>query len=258
MKKLPLADGLIVRLAHQVDEEILASAPNLKMVATATTGLNHIDQQAAQRQGVAVLSLKGETEFLAQISATAEHTWGLLLALIRQTPEAISHVREGKWDRNEFVGRELSGRTLGILGYGRLGRIVAEYARAFRMNVLAHDPNPISKDPGVSYVTLPELLQSAEVLSVHVSLDASTRGMIGPKEFALMRRGVYLVNTARGEIIDEPAFLNALEKGWVAGAAVDVLCNESHTADRQSGKMVEYAQTHTNLLITPHIGGCDP
>ncbi len=254
LERLNDVEGVIVRLGHRVDQEFLDNAPNLKMVATATTGLNHIDLKATAQAGVEVLSLKGEIDFLSTITATAEHTWGLLLALVRNTTSAFDHILKGQWDRSQFVGRDLSGMTLGIIGYGRLGKIVAEYAKSFRMNIQFYDIST-NKGGDVKYVSLEELLVTSDVISLHVSLDGGSTDLLGEAEFSLIKPGAYLVNTSRGEIVDEDSLLNALTSGRLAGAAVDVLCNEVGTAGVQGGKMVAYAKINDNLLITPHIGG---
>ena len=257
LANLPGVFGLIVRLGHRVDEELLAAGPNLRFVATATTGLNHIDLEAAERRGIAVLSLKGEVDFLNTVTATAEHTWALLLALIRHLPQATSHARAGHWNRNPFKGRELSDMTLGIVGYGRLGRIVATYGKAFRMRILATDPKPVSRDEGITYTTLIDLLERSDIISVHACLTAETRGLLGPAEFARIKPGAYLINTARGEIIDEPSLLEALQSNHLAGAAVDVLSDEVPCGATWPVEhlLLNYARTHDNLIITPHIGG---
>lgn len=257
LTKIGQADGLIVRLGHQVDSELLNAGARLRFVATATTGLNHIDLSAAYQHGVEVLSLKGETAFLESVTATAELTWGLLLALVRHLPAAVAHTLEGYWDRDLFIGRELSGLTLGIIGYGRLGRIVAEYGKAFRMRVLAADPHPISRDEDIQYLSLNEVLASSDILSIHVALTSETKGLLGVAEFSKIKNASYLVNTSRGELINEEALLAALESGRLAGAAVDVVSNESPGIGQGmvTHPLVAYSRTHNNLLITPHIGG---
>jgi len=257
LKELSDAEGLIVRLGYQVDEELLTAAPKLRFIATATTGLNHIDLEAAAKRSIEVLSLKGESRFLNLVTATAELTWGLLLALVRKMPTAIADVRCGNWRRDPFKGRELSGMTLGIVGYGRLGRIVASYGTAFRMKVIASDPSPISRDDNISFMPLAELLALADVVSVHVALTKDTLGLINEAAFGMMKAGAYLINTARGELIEESALLGALESGRLAGAALDVLSNEKQTeqSERINHPLLLYAHKHENLLITPHIGG---
>lgn len=257
LARLPGAYGLIVRLGQRIDEELLAAAPDLRFVATATTGLNHIDLVAAEGRGISVISLKGEAEFLDSVTATAEHTWGLLLALVRFLPDAVRHATAGEWDRNLFKGRELSGLTLGIVGYGRLGRIVAGYGKAFRMRVLAADPRPISVDTSVEYASLEEVLEKSDVVTLHVALNSETAGLIGSEQFSRMKQGAYLVNTSRGEILDEKALLAALVDQRLAGAALDVLSDEVQSRARWSMEhpLLAYARRHRNLLITPHVGG---
>jgi D-3-phosphoglycerate dehydrogenase len=251
------ADLLWVRLRHRIDEEVFLAAPNLRLVVSPTTGLNHIDLDAAERRGVRVVSLRGEVEFLRDVRATAEHTILLMLALLRHLPDAVDHARSGGWDRDRFKGRELRGMTVGIVGYGRLGTLVARTLRAFDARVVAADPlrEPGTEADSVRFVTAEDLFRIAELVSLHVSLSDGTKGLMGEREFSLLRPGAWLVNTSRGEIVDEAALLRALEEGRLAGAALDVLCDE------QSGGMadhplVRYARTHPHLLITPHIGGC--
>jgi D-3-phosphoglycerate dehydrogenase len=249
-------DVLIVRLGHRVDREVIDAAPRLVAVVTATTGLDHVDVAYAASRGVEVLSLSGETEFLRTVHATAEHTWALLLSLVRRIPHAFDAVRRGEWERDRFRGRELAGKRLGLLGLGRLGQRVARYGTAFDMAVAAYDPYV---DPWVDGVTraasLPELLARSDVLSIHVPLTPETRSGIGRPELAMLPRGAVLVNTSRGEIVDTDALLWALETGRLAGAAVDVIPGERDVADRARRSLLAYAKNRDNLLVTPHIGG---
>lgn len=248
-------DVLIVRLAHRIDAEVLARADRLRAIVSATTGLDHIDLRAAAARGIAVLSLRGETEFLRSIPATAEHTWALLLALTRNLPAAAASVRAGLWQRDRFRGHDLRGRTLGILGLGRIGEMVARYGLAFGMQVIAHDPYRRDWPAYVERVErLADLCRRSEVLSLHVPLDDSTRGLVGADELRLLPPGAVLINTARGGVLNEAALLAALESGRLAGAALDVLADEP-APDLDSSPLLAYARTHENLIITPHIGG---
>jgi D-3-phosphoglycerate dehydrogenase len=251
------ADILWVRLRHQIDAELLAAVPRLRLIATPTTGLNHIDLVEAERLGIRVLSLRGETEFLRDVRATAEHTLCLTFALLRHTMAAAAHVRQGGWDRDGFWGHELYGKTAGIIGYGRLGRIVARYLGAFGMRVLATDPyvDGGTVETDVQLVPLEILLREADLVSLHVNLNAETHGFFTRSQFAAMKRGAWFVNTARGELVDESALLEALRSGHVSGAALDVLSGEC-SAGMGSHPLVQYAREHDNLLITPHLGGC--
>ncbi len=251
------ADVLLTRLEHRIDEEVIAHAPRLRAVVTATTGLNHVDLAATARHGVAVLSLRGETAFLEQVTATAELTWGLLLGLARHLPEACADVRSGNWNRDGFRGHEVRGRTLGVIGLGRLGRMVARYGVAFRMNVLACDPRPADVPEGVEVVELSRLLAEADVITVHAALDESSRGLLDASAFARMKRGVLFINTARGEIVDETALLDALARGHVAGAGLDVLSGEPFAGPEalRAQPLWRWAVDHANVMLTPHVGG---
>ncbi len=249
-------DILITRLGFQIDREVIDAGPNLKAIVTATTGLDHIDTGYAGQQGIKVLSLKGETEFLNSIPATAEHTWGLLLALLRQIPWAFQSVLHGEWDRDQFRGHDLGGKRLGIVGLGRIGQKIARYGLAFGMRVYAYNPPPVLQIPGVTLCgSLPELLPQSDVLSLHVPLNSTTEGLIGARELALLPPGAVVVNTARGAVLKEGDLLKALESGRLGGAALDVLTDERQQGPVQRERLLAYAGSHTNLLITPHIGG---
>lgn len=247
-------DILWVRLRHHIDEEIFQRAPKLRALVSNTTGLTHIDLAAAHARSVRVLSLRGQTDFLRTVPATAELTLALLLALVRHVPAACAHVRAGGWNRYPFQGHDLSGKVAGIVGYGRLGARVAGYLRAMGMHVIAttRDTDPIV-DP-VERLPLMDLLAAADVVTMHVDLNPQTHGMMDVPQFAAMKRGAWFINTSRGEVIDEPALLGALEGGHLGGAALDVLAHE-HELGGTPRPLVQYAATHDNLLITPHIGG---
>jgi D-3-phosphoglycerate dehydrogenase len=233
-------------------------APSLRWIVTPTTGTDHVDVAAASARGIDVVSLRG-AGFLRDVSATAEHTFALLLALARRVVPAAAAVRDGEWRRDALLGLELRGRVLGIVGLGRLGRMVAGYGRAFDMSVLACDTDPgaFAEDGGVTAATLDDLLRSADVVTVHVSLDEATTGLLGPHRIASMKHGALLVNTARGEVVDEAALLDALRSGRLGGAALDVLSGDASWAGRvpPGHPLVAYAAEHDNLLLTPHIGG---
>jgi len=249
-------DVLIVRLKHAIDRDVIDQGKRLKAIVSATTGLDHIDVAYANDKGIRVLALQGESEFLRTISATAEHTWGLLLALVRRIPSAFVSVRGGGWDRDLFRGTDLVGKRLGIMGLGRIGGKVACYGKAFAMDVAAYDPYADVWVGGVSRATsLSDLIVRSDVFSVHVPLKRETRGLVGRKELDLLPRGAILINTSRGEVIDEGALVQALEVGHLAGAAVDVIAGEQEAERREESALLAYARTHDNLLITPHIAG---
>ena len=224
-------------------------------MVSATTGLDHIDLKAAAAREVAILSLRGETAFLNTVTATAEHAWGLLLAVARRVPAAHEAVRAGRWDRDGLRGHELHGRRLGIVGLGRLGRMVARYGTAFGMAVAATDPDGRDWPRDVERITrLDTLLAQSDVLSLHAPLRAETAGMIDAAALARLPRGAVLINTARGALVDERALADALTTGHLAGAGIDVIDDERGRGPRLS-PLVAYARAHDNMVITPHIGG---
>ena len=257
LSRMANTDVLWVRLRHRIDSEVMDGAPRLRAIATATTGLNHIDLHEARRREIQIISLLGETEFLRNIYATAEHTIALVFGLIRHLPDALEHVKQGEWNRDLFIGSELYGKTAGIVGYGRVGRMVARYLLAFGMRVKVTDPNvgSDSLEHGVELVSMGELLRTADLVTLHVGLTDSTRRFFGKNEFAQMKPTAQFINTSRGELVDEGALLRALRNGRIAGAALDVVTNE-RSPDMNRRPIVEYARLHDNLLITPHIGGC--
>ena len=247
-------DVVWVRLAHRITADLMGESPRCRIIACATTGLDHIDLESCGTKGVRVISLRGETEFLRQIRATSELTLGLMLALLRRIPDAFASVKDGHWDRDRFRGRELAGRTAGIVGVGRVGSLVAGYLQALGMEVLGYDPSPESWPDGVERVhSLPELLERSHVVSLHPVYGPGTRQLIGEPELARMRADAVLVNTSRGAVVDETALVDALRQGRLAGAALDVLVGEPDIGARHP--LVAYAREHQNLLIVPHIGG---
>lgn len=247
---------VIVRLGFQIDREILDAGTRLKAVLTATTGLDHIDVSYASQRGVEVLSLQGESDYLRSIPATAEHTWALLLSLLRRIPQAVNSVRVGEWDRDALRGNDLFGKNLGIVGLGRIGEKVARYGLAFGMKVGAYDPHRSDWLREITYYSsLQELLEDTEILSLHVPLNSETIGLIGDKEFASLQKGAFLINTSRGAVLDEIALVKHLEGDHLAGAALDVIMGERDHESLVESPLLVHARSSNNLLITPHIGG---
>jgi D-3-phosphoglycerate dehydrogenase len=251
------AEVLWVRLRNRIDAPVFDAGTRLQYVVTPTTGLNHIDLKEAERRGIQVVSLKGETAFLKDVRATAELTIALLLALLRQLPGAVANTQDGHWNRDAFQGRELYGKTVGVVGYGRLGQIVARYLQAFDMRVLVNDPDidPEELAAGLTKVPLAKLLAQADIVTLHVNLCDDTYGFFGREQFLAMQPGSWFINTSRGELIDEAALLDALQSRRLAGAALDVLCQEDASGMR-GHPLVEFAKADPRLIITPHIGGC--
>src|SRR5262245_4182266 len=253
-RELVDCDVIIVRLGRHIGNTILSAAPKLRFILTATTGLDHIDLDAAKAASVRVISLRDCAGAVGDVSATAEHCFGLLLALLRYTPAAAAHVLAGGWDRDRFWGRQLKGKCLGVIGYGRIGAMVARYAASFGMDVVACDKAPTNIGPPAKPVSLDELLRDADVVSVHVTATPDSRNLIDRAAIGQLKRGASLINTARGSVVDEAALAEAVRSGQLLGVAVDVLAGEEH-GEISSSPLLGAAREGYNVLITPHIGG---
>lgn len=251
------AVGVLARLGVTFDRDVLTQFPSLKFFATATTGLDHVDGDFCRERKIEIVSLKGETAFLESIHATPEMTWGLLLALIRKIPWSFTAASRGEWRTRDFVGTELNGKTIGIIGFGRVGKIVANYAHAFGMTVLSHNdaPTPAQGFPYRS-VGLDELLAQSDVVSLHLPLNEGTKGFFNAACFLKMKRDAVFINTARGALVDEAALVKELTEGGIRGAAIDVLSDETFvTGVSAATPLIAYARTHQNLLVTCHTAG---
>lgn len=250
-------DALIVRLRHRIDKGVIDKGHQLKVIATATTGLEHIDIKATKEKGIAIISLRGERAFLDTVAGTAEHTFALLQALARRLPSAFESVKLREWDRDKFRGIELQGKVIGIVGYGRLGRLVGNYSKAFGMKVLAFDPYVKIKDEWVQQVDFSDILDKSDIITFHVPLSSETYKRVSHREIRRMKTGVLIINTSRGEVLDEKAILEGLHSGKLGGAAFDVLSGEwTGKPDwLYSNPLWNYAQNNDNVIITPHIGG---
>lgn len=239
------AVGWIVRSGTTITADLLEAAPSLRVVGRAGVGVDNIDVAAATRRGVIVINApEGNT------ISTAEHACAMILSLARRIPLASASMREGRWERKEFMGAELFGKTLGIVGVGRVGRGVAERMSAFGMRVIGFDPvvsAEVAKESGVQLVGIEELAEQADVITFHAPLTASTRGMFGRERLDRCRRGVLIVNCARGGLIDEGVLLEALESGRVGGAALDVFSHEP------PGEEERALLAHPAVVATPHI-----
>jgi phosphoglycerate dehydrogenase-like enzyme/CMP-N-acetylneuraminic acid synthetase len=267
LSELPAAahryDALFVSTQLMIGESVLKKPADsrLKIVCTASTGRDHLDLEAARRHGIEVLSITMDFDTLKTITSTAENAFNLMLNCARKTIPAFEHVRQGGWDYTKFIGLELNGKTAGIVGFGRLGTIFARFCKAFNMRVLAYDPHVVIHDPDVTQVKdLQRLLAESDFVSLHMHLDASTRRMIGAAQLAAMKPSAYLINTARGGVIDQAALIDALERGVIAGAGIDVIEGEiegelTPEVKASKARVLAYARAHDNLLITPHISG---
>jgi D-3-phosphoglycerate dehydrogenase / 2-oxoglutarate reductase len=238
------ADALIVRSATRVTEELLAAAPRLRVVGRAGVGVDNIDLEAATRRGVLVMNTPG-----GNAVSVAEHTLALLLALTRRVPQLNAAIHAGRWEKTG-EGRELRGKTLGLVGFGRVASEVAPRARAFEMRVLAYDPyvsESAARDAQVELVTLPVLLAQSDFVSLHTSLGPATEKLINATTLAQSKRGAALINTKRGELVDEAALAEALRSGQLSAAALDVF----ETEPPRNSPLLDLA----NVIATPHVAG---
>ncbi len=251
-------DACFAPLGFEFDAAKMDRCGKLKVIITNTTGVPHVDMTAAAERGIAVFSLKDEQAFLETITPTAEHAFGLLLALTRRQPWAFDAVKQGTWNRFDWGAPAMLSRLdLGIVGLGRLGRKVAEYAGAFGMKVRYYDPYVEVAPNGPERTTeLGDLIAASDVVTLHAPANDETKGLLDAGMIARFRPHAVLINTARAELVDEAALLDALENGRLAGAALDVLDGEYEPEfDAAAHPLVNYAQSHNNLLLTPHIGG---
>src|SRR3989441_636718 len=239
------ADALIVRSATKVTAELLDKAPKLRAVGRAGAGVDNIDLEAATRRGVLVMSTPG-----GNAVSVAEHTFALLLSLARQVPRLDKAIHEGRWEKSSAAGTEVRGKTLGLIGLGRIGTEVAVRAEAFDMRVLAYDPyisEAAAREVSVELVPLEKLLAESDFVSLHTALSPTTQNLISAANIHKMRKGARLINTARGELIDEAALAEALKSGKLAGAAVDVFAEEPPKNSPLVGL--------PNVIATPHVAG---
>lgn len=238
-------DAVIVRSESKLTREVLAQVSGLRVIGRAGSGVDNIDVAAATERGIAVLNAPGGNTVTA-----AEHTLALMLALARHIPQANAKLREGVFDRKSFVGVELNGKTLGVVGLGQIGAVLAERCRALNMRIVAYDPfvsEERARQLGVIMAPLEEVFKAADFLTVHTPLNEKTKGIIGKRAFELCKRGVRVINCARGGLVDEAALLEALNSGKVAGAALDVFEKEPPGKDHP---LVQ----HPRVVCTPHLG----
>ncbi len=244
-KHLEDADALIVRSAVQADAALLEHASKLRVIGRAGVGVDNIDLDAATRKGIVVMNTPG-----ANAVAVAEHTLGLMLAMARQIPRANELMHAGKWEKKSLQGSELRGKTLGVLGLGRIGAEVARRAQVFGMKVVAHDPYvppAIAEQLNVQLLPLEDVYKIADYLSLHMALTPQTTGMIGAEPIRKMKKGVRIVNCARGELIDEAAVAAAIKDGHISGLATDVF----HEEPPKNSPLIGLPQ----VIATPHIAG---
>ncbi|MFL6352877.1 MAG: phosphoglycerate dehydrogenase [Bryobacteraceae bacterium] len=238
-------DALLVRSAVKVTSDVLRKAPKLKLIGRAGVGVDNVDLGAATAAGVLVMNTPG-----GNAVSVAEHTLALMLSMARSVPQASASIKAGKWEKKKFLGNELRGKTLGVVGLGSIGREVLKRAKVFEMQVLGHDPyvsSHTAHDLGITLLPLPELYAKSDYITLHVALTPETDHMLNAAAFAQMKRGVRIINCARGELVDTVALRDAVERGTVAGAALDVFEKEPPGEDPIFGLEA--------IVVTPHIAG---
>jgi D-3-phosphoglycerate dehydrogenase len=229
-----------------LDEEVLKDS-NIKVINTCSTGTNHIDMKYCKENNIEVWHLAKDYELINQLPSTAEHAFGLMLSLLRKIPMSFHSVKDGNWDYEPYIGRQLKGLTVGIIGYGRLGKMMETYCHAFGMTVKIHDPYE-------GYDDLDLVLRESDVISLHVHVTDKTVGMINGNTIKRMKKKPHLINTSRGEIVNEKKVIEAIENGKLSGYATDVITDEF--GNIHNSKLVEFSMNPTNnVIITPHVGG---
>jgi D-3-phosphoglycerate dehydrogenase len=240
------------RLGFKLSSDIIAKSEKCRFIISPVTGLDHIDLDACQRKNITVISLKDQIDFLKKVRATAEHTLALTLALLRNIPAAANDTKSGNWNRKPFKGTEIFDKTVGILGFGRLGSITAVYFKAMGAKVIAYDIKPYDTSVCESVKTMNDLFMQSDIISVHVNLHKETKHLVGKEQFDLMKKCSFFINTSRGQIVDSEALIEALKNKTISGAAVDVIEQEFNP---EKDLLLQYTKECDNLIVTPHIGG---
>jgi D-3-phosphoglycerate dehydrogenase len=247
-------DILFVRLKYKIDKEFLKISHKLKYLCTPTTGLNHIDLEECKKYNIKVISLKGEYEFLSSIRATPEHSFGLLLALLRNYKSAFLNTTNTDWDRDKYKGFEIYGKTIGIIGMGRVGKLLSKYLEVFGASIVFIDINKVDIDSeNVHQVeNLESLINLSDIIFLTASYSKENRHMIDKRAIDLMKNK-FFINTSRGELIDEDYLIEKIEQNHFKGIALDVISNEVMQINKLN-KFLPLTKTN-NFIITPHIGG---
>ena len=218
----------------------------IEVVNTCSTGTNHIDIEFCDKAGIKILSLKNDTDLIDQLPSTAELAFGLMVTLFRNIHHSFISVQNGSWSYMPFIGKQIKGSSIGIIGYGRLGKMMCGFCKAFGMDIYIYDPYK-------NYNDLDKLLQLSDVISLHVHVTNETRNMVDSKFISKMKQGSYLINTSRGELVDERAIIDAVSKNHLNGYATDVVKDEF--SDVNKSELIKFSKLNKNIIITPHIGG---
>lgn len=251
-------DAIFLKLSPALNGKYLQKFKKLKYILCPTTGLNHIDAEYCDKIGVKILSLKGDLDYLKSITSTAELTFGLILCVARKICPCHNSVLGKNFQRDKYLGVDLNGKTLGIIGMGRIGTMVAEYANAFNMKVNYTDLKPVEKlNKKYSYKYFDKLISESDIITLHVSVNENNYNLISYEQFKMMKPTAFVINTSRGHLLNEEALLHALNNKMIAGAALDVYKWETmgKNFNEEYLKLLTYANCNENLMLTSHIGG---
>ena len=236
-----------------LDEEVFINS-NIKIINTASTGTNHIDKVYCTNNNIKIYSLTKDYDLINQLTSTSELAFGLMISLLRKIPFSFDSVKNYEWNYEKYIGRQVKDFNLGVIGFGRLGKMMVHYGLAFGMNVYVYDPYQKVEIENVNQVNLNNLLINSDVVSLHVHVTDETRKMINKDFIEKMKNNSYLINTSRGELVDELEILKNLENDKLAGYGTDVIADEF--SDIKKSKLIEYSKNEKyNIVITPHIGG---
>ncbi len=228
-----------------IDKDLLEGT-SIELINTCSTGTNHLDLEYCKKNKIKILSLTKDMELISDLPSTSELAFGLMCSLFRKIYQGFESVKKGQWNYEPFVGKQIKNSSIGIIGYGRLGKIMESFCKAFEMEIYIYDPYQGFNDLNI-------VLKNSDVISLHVHVTDETRNMVDKKFLSKMKKGSFLINTSRGELVDELALISFLEKKHIQGYGADVIRDEF--SDIKKSKLVEYSKKNSNVIITPHVGG---
>lgn len=235
-----------------LDEEVLGHS-DIKVINTCSTGLNHIDMDYCERNNIEVWSLKEDFDLINDLPSTAELSFGLMLSLLRKIPEGFTSVKKGEWNYEPFIGRQIKGLTIGIIGYGRLGKILVKLLSGWGVKILVNDPYVQVDNEHCIRTTMNEIWRQSDVTFLHLHVTNTTKGMVNDKFLSKMKKGSVLINTSRGELVDEESIITSIKEGHLGGYGTDVIVDEF--GDVKESRLVKFSKENNNVIITPHVGG---
>ena len=255
LQEIKTAYAYLASANIKVDSEFLSYAKKLKIIGSPSTGTDHLDLDLIKKKGIQCFDISKEFRLIKKFTATSELAFALMLNLNRKIIQSSQKAKQGIWSREEFQGFQLFGKTLGIIGLGRLGKISAKIGNGFGMKIIANDIKKIIKKNNIKMVSLEKLIKTSDIITIHIHLNKSTENLINYDVLKNMKRSAFLINTSRGKIINEEDLLKALKNKLIRGAGLDVIDGEwLDDSTRKKHKLIAYARNNSNLLITPHIG----